>query len=152
MVEEEKIYCLSCGRVIKRDAKFCSYCGANLRGYEPITPSGQEATRLCTTCGKIYSSTSLLCPYCGSYPTGNGHQTGSSYESYPMHQEQPLGSIKYIAYLVALLIPILGIIWGIVWVLDKDKEKRAAGRITLMIGVWTFFLGLICLLWIAFPF
>jgi hypothetical protein len=76
--------------------------------------------------------------------------TGSSYESYPTHQEQPLGSIKYLTYLVALLIPVLGIIWDIVWVLEKGK--RAAGRITLMIGVWTFFLGLICLLWIEFPF
>jgi transcriptional regulator GlxA family with amidase domain len=30
-LDEDKIFCLSCGQAIPKDARFCNYCGASVR-------------------------------------------------------------------------------------------------------------------------
>jgi hypothetical protein len=55
-----------------------------------------------------------------------------------------------VAWLLAFLVPIIGVIWGIIWMLDKDQEKKDAGKITLIIGIVAWLLNFICLLYIGF--
>jgi len=150
-LEEEKIYCLSCGQTIQKDAQFCSHCGASVRSRETSAPSGQGATRLCTSCGRSYPLEYSFCPHCGAYPTGSAAM-GTPYQPYPAYQKEPLGAIKYVAYLVAFLIPIIGVVWGVIWILDKDQEKKDAGKIALIIALLAWLLNFICLLWIGLPF
>ena len=150
MAEEEKVFCLSCGQTILKDARFCSHCGAPVQSTETVAPSSQGATRLCLTCGRSYPSEYSFCPHCGSYPAGGAPSQQTNYQSYPIYQKEPLGPIKYVAWLLAFLVPIIGVIWGIIWMLDKDQEKKDAGKIALIIGIVAWLLNFICLLYIGF--
>lgn len=134
-MEEEKIFCLSCGQAIPKDSQFCLRCGAAVRSRETKVPSEQGVPRLCMTCGRSHPAQYSFCPYCGAYP-GAG-------QIYPSHQRQPLGNIRYVAYIVAFLIPIVGLIWGIIWAIDRDGEKKHAGKITIVISLLTWLLNCI---------
>jgi RNA polymerase subunit RPABC4/transcription elongation factor Spt4 len=146
-LDEEKIFCLSCGQAIQKEARFCPFCGASVRSRETSAPAGQSPTRLCLACGRSYPNEFSFCPHCGSYPTTSPPPTGEPYRPYPTYQKEPLGGIKYVAFLLAFLIPIIGIIWGIIWLLDKDQEKKDAGKITIVIALASWFLAFVCLLW-----
>ena len=152
MADEERIFCLSCGQAIQKDAKFCSHCGAPVRSQDTVAPASQGSTRLCLTCGRSYPSEYSFCPYCGSYPSSTSRQGQAYGQPYPVYQKEPLGAIKYLAWILALLIPIIGVIWGIIWIMDKDQEKKDAGKITLIIGLLAWLLNFICLLYIGLPF
>lgn len=148
-MDDEKISCLNCGQAIQKDARFCTYCGASVHSSETPAPSEQSQTRLCPACGRSYLSEYSFCPYCGSYPTGGTSQPSTPYQPYPTYNKQPLGAIKYVAYIIAFLIPLIGIIWGIIWLLDKDQEKKDAGKITLVIALVGWLLNFICIIWLG---
>jgi len=148
---DEKIFCLNCGQAIPKDAKFCTYCGATVRSQETVAPGGQTATRMCLACGRSYPTEYSFCPYCGAYPAG-GSQPSAPYQTYPTYQKQPLGAIKYACWILAFLFPIVGIIWGIIWLVDKDEEKKEAGKIALVIAIISWALGVACILWAGLPY
>jgi hypothetical protein len=149
MVDEEKISCLNCGQAIQKGASFCTYCGAKVQSGDTTPPAVGSPTRHCLACGKSYPSEYSFCPYCGTYPSAGPSQPPAPYQPYPTYQKEPLGAIKYVAYIVAFLIPIIGVIWGIIWLLDKDQEKKNAGKITLVIALLGWLLNFICVLWLG---
>jgi RNA polymerase subunit RPABC4/transcription elongation factor Spt4 len=134
---------------IQKDAKFCTYCGATVRSRETTVPSGQSPTRLCLACGRSYPSEYSFCPYCGTYPAGAPSQPSTPDQLYPTYHKEPLGAIKYVAYIVAFLIPLVGVIWGIIWLLDKDQEKKDAGKITLVVALVGWLLNFLCIIWLG---
>jgi len=80
---------------------------------------------MCPTCGWSIPAEYRICPNCGA---------GAAPAPQPYYKE-PLGNIKYVAYLVAFLEPFIGLIWGVIWAADSDPEKKRVGTITALISV-----------------
>ncbi len=148
-MDNDKTVCPNCGQAIQRDARFCTYCGASVQPRDATAPSAQGPTRVCQACGRSYPSEYSFCPYCGTYPSSAPGQPAPPYQPYPMYQKEPLGAIKYVAWIVAFLIPLIGVIWGIIWLLDKDQEKKDAGKITLIIAIAAWLLNFLCIIWLG---
>jgi hypothetical protein len=125
--------CPNCGRPSEEGMSFCAACGTMLS--RPVSEGTVPGTRMCMTCGRTIPAEYNICPFCG---TNNAFVQPTTYK-------EPLGGIKYVAYIVAFLIPIIGVIWGIVWAVGTDQEKKSAGFVMIIISILGWVLNFILL-------
>lgn len=106
----------------------------------PIWGGGaSHSTRTCTRCGRAIPSESSICPYCGD----------GAYYGQPTHDREPLGSLKTIAYLVAILVPAIGFIWGLIWAIDQDPEKKHTGKVMMVVSAFLILLNILAV-WLLY--
>ena len=64
------VSCISCGREIEANMKFCKYCGAKQEEETPAAPAPQKDasgdTVVCVSCGKEIAANMKFCKYCGT--------------------------------------------------------------------------------------
>src|SRR5437016_11027853 len=93
---------------------------------------------VCAKCGHANPDVAQFCGKCGTVMSTVGGAAPRPYDEGPssssaapaVSQEMKIGII-----LGTLLIPLLGIILGIIFMADSNPQKKAVGRLWLLVGI-----------------
>lgn len=102
--------------------------------------SGQ--TRMCTGCGRQIPMEYNVCPHCGR-PQNVQQAPPPQYGQQPQQQES-LGALKYILYLVSFFSILIGFIMFLVWNNDPNPEKRHVAKNCLLLAIAGIVLSVLC--------
>jgi hypothetical protein len=110
-----------------------------------LVESGQ--TRMCTGCGRQIPVEYNVCPHCGR-PQNTQQQYGPQPQPYGQPNQPPqesVGALKYLLYIVSLIIWPIGFIIGIIWLgAGSDPEKKHIGKMCLILAVVGIILDILC--------
>ncbi len=111
------VKCDKCGTENADGSTTCRQCG---------NPVGWQV-RHCVSCGRSIPWGANVCPYCGH-----------DYTTAPLGQlaKERMGTgLKFVLYIVSILVPIAGIIIGAVFLMRDDPDEKRVGKICLIIGI-----------------
>ena len=103
------MYCPKCGQQNPDEARFCGKCGATMAAPPPPAAPAHGHAHTGAPAGASPQATGVV---------SQGMRTGMI-----------IGSI---------VLPIVGIVVGIIFMLDANPEKKAAGKLWLIIGIVAF--------------
>lgn len=75
VIKKEKIkikFCISCGKQVGKDDRFCMYCGSNDLAFRKQQNNNNT---FCSSCNKILEKGDKFCMYCGSPNIQTGRKT-----------------------------------------------------------------------------
>jgi hypothetical protein len=108
----------------------------------------QQNTRMCTGCGRQIPVEYNVCPHCGrpqnapQYAPAPGPQPYG--QPYAPPQQESLGALKYILYLISFFSIVIGFIMFLVWNNDPNPEKKHVGKNCLLLAIAGIVLSVLC--------
>jgi hypothetical protein len=99
----------------------------------------------CPQCQAQNPPDAKFCGSCGATLSASAPAPGANFPTPPPVSGEPVGQGLKIGIIIgSLFVPILGIVMGLVYLNDPNPQKKAVGKLWLMVGVGALVLGCIC--------